>query len=95
MIWLPACSACDVDATRPSPTRVDGAGDDDLLADHAHPAELDAEPLEMLGAAGRLGVRPRDLGHRPQAVQDPAGEPDLLANSSSMWIGLKSPDAPA
>ena len=53
------------------------------------------EARSALGPAGRLGLRARDLGHRPQPVQDPAGQADRAANSSSMWIGLKSPDAPA
>ena len=53
-----------------------GASDHDLLLGHAHAAKLDREALEMLGAAGRLGLRARDLGHRPEAVQDAPGQAD-------------------
>ena len=45
-------------------------------------------------AAGRLGLRAA-TGHRPQPVEDHVRQADRLANSSSMWIGLKSPEAPA
>src|SRR5438874_2212025 len=54
---------------------VDVPGDDDLLLHHAHPAELHAEALERLGAAGGLRVGAGHLRHRPQPVQDPPGQP--------------------
>jgi hypothetical protein len=42
----------------------------------AHRAELDRQRGERLGASERLGVGTGDLGHRPQAVQDPARQTD-------------------
>jgi hypothetical protein len=57
---------------------LDRRGHDDLLLEHAHPAELDAQPAQRVRAAGGLGLGARDLGHRPQPVQDPSGQADLL-----------------
>src|SRR4051794_13424039 len=51
---------------------------DDLLLGHPHAAELHAEALEPVGTATALGLRPRDLGHGVEAVQDLAGQADLL-----------------
>jgi hypothetical protein len=39
-------------------------------------AELDRQPLEMLGPAQRLGLRAREQRHRVEAVEDPPGQPD-------------------
>src|SRR6185436_5103789 len=45
----------------------------------AHAAELNREPLQAARVApGRVGAGARDLGHRPEAVQDRRREPDLL-----------------
>src|SRR3954453_14422225 len=52
----------------------DGRGDGDLLLGEAHAAELDLEALELPRLADRAG----DLGHRPEAMEDAAGEPDRL-----------------
>src|SRR3954471_16993412 len=49
-------------------------GDRDLLLRHAHPAELDAQRLQLQAVALRAGA----LGHRPQAVEDATGQPDRL-----------------
>src|SRR5205807_5331154 len=50
----------------------------DFLSHAAHPPELHREALELLWPASGLGVRARHLRHRPQAVEDPAGEAYLL-----------------
>ena len=52
------------------------AAHDDLLLGHAHAAELHRQPLQVRGPARRLGLRARDLRHRPQPVQDPPRQPD-------------------
>ena len=62
----------------------------------AHAAELDGEALELRPArrpprSARAPPAPSTTG---RAGSGPAGRPSC-ANSSSMWIGLKSPDAPA
>ena len=45
----------------------------------AHSAELDRKPLQRARVArGHRGVGPRDLGHRPEPVEDAAGQADLL-----------------
>src|SRR5215218_7719174 len=58
---------------------LDRACDRDLLLGEAHPPKLDGQPLESARvAAGRVHVRPGDLGHRVEAVQDVARQADLL-----------------
>src|SRR3954447_16102065 len=57
---------------------IDLPGHRDLALEHPHPAERDAQALERVRAAGRLGLRAGDLGHRPEAVEDLARQPDLL-----------------
>src|SRR5215217_7543441 len=49
--------------------------DGDLRLRQPHAAELDLEALQRQRVAGRLGLGARHLRHRPQAVQDPAGQP--------------------
>src|SRR5919107_2049259 len=55
-----------------------GARDRDLALGEGDTAELDLEPLERVRPAGGLGQRAGDLRHRPQAMEDLAGEADLL-----------------
>src|SRR4029079_1075697 len=51
----------------------------ELLLREAHAAELNGEPLQAARVAPRrVGAGARDLGHRPEAVQDRRREPDLL-----------------
>ena len=79
MIWLPPCSATVSTTTRAVVGLLDGAGDRHLLLGEAHAAELDREALQRARvAAGDRGVGARDLGHRPEAVQDAAGQADRL-----------------
>ena len=71
------------------------AGHDDLLLRYAHPAELHGKALEVSWSACRLGLRPRDLGHAPQAVEDPPWQPDgfreLLVDANRVEVA----EAPA
>ena len=53
-----------------------GSRHDDLLAELPHPTELNRQRLQLLRPAGGVGVRPRDLRHHPQPVQDPARKAD-------------------
>ena len=78
MMRWPDCSASESTIAVPSPASRTVPVDDDLLAHPAHPAELDAERLELVGTAGGVGVGPRHLRHRPQPVQDPPRKPDAL-----------------
>src|SRR3954447_13378376 len=57
---------------------LDRARDRDLALGQPDAAELDGQALERIRAAAGLGLGPRDLRHRPQAVQDLARQPDLL-----------------
>ena len=72
-----------------------GRGHDHLLLGHAHPAELDREPPERRGppAASVCARATWAIDHRPCRIRP--GRPTSRAYASSMWIGLKSPDAPA
>src|SRR4029079_548255 len=56
----------------------DAPGHGDLGLWDAHAAERHAEALERVRAARGLGLRPGDLRHRPQAVEDLPREPDLV-----------------
>ena len=78
MIRLPPCSASESTIARPPLTSRTVPLNDDLLLEHAHAAKLHREPLEPLRAAEGLGVGASHLGHRPQPVQDAAGEAHLL-----------------
>ena len=54
------------------------AGHDDFLLGEAHAPELHRQALELVGPARGLRLGARHLGHRPQPVQDAAGQADLL-----------------
>src|SRR5437763_17073451 len=53
-------------------------GDRDLLLELPQAAELHRQPAQPVRAAGGLLGGPGHLGQRPQAVQDPSGQADLL-----------------
>ena len=60
-----------MDGRPPALDRGDAAGDRDLLLEHPQAAELDRLSRSSFdGAAERLGVGARHLGHRPQPVKD-------------------------
>jgi hypothetical protein len=88
MIWLPACSATvSTVATSPATSLTFEVTTISLLG-HAHAAELDAQALEGVRAAGRLGLARRPATWSTgRAGCARAGRPGL-AKSSSMWIGL-------
>src|SRR5947209_4069663 len=54
------------------------AADHHLLTQLSDPAELNRQSAELLRSSGRVGMRPCHLGHRPQPVEDAAGQPHLL-----------------
>ena len=76
MIRLPFCVASE-STSRRAVDLSDGSGTTISFSSIADAAELDLEALEPVGTAELLRVRPCDLRHRVQAVQDPAGQPDL------------------
>jgi hypothetical protein len=72
-IALPCCWAGTLGAAF-----LDDRADHDLVLGERDAAELDGEPLEMLGTAQRVGLGPCEQRHRVEPVQDPSGEPDGL-----------------
>src|SRR3954447_10361082 len=55
-----------------------GRGDNDLLLGDPHAPELDRQAPQRARIARRLGVRPGDLRHRVEAVEDVAGQAHSL-----------------
>jgi hypothetical protein len=84
MSRLPDCSAWESTVASPVGSLTNRPTHHDLLAHHAHPSKRNRQPPQPLRSARGIGMRTRDLGHRPQTVQDPAREPHARANSSSM-----------